>query len=110
MAKTERITDRCTQYALDVTAGRITAGELVRLACRRHLDDIEKSKAAPYRYYFDVEQSEKIISFAEELTIAEGEEQESVTASPFHGLIWGRSTGGGQRKRVTDGSGLPMCS
>ena len=73
MAKAERITDRCTQYALDVTEGRIIAGELVRLACQRHLDDIEKSKAAPYRYYFDVEQSEKIINFAEELTIAEDE-------------------------------------
>ena len=50
MTKTERITDRCTQYALDVTEGRIIAGELVRLACQRHLDDIEKSKAAPYKY------------------------------------------------------------
>lgn len=93
MTKTERITDRCTQYALDVTKGRITAGELVRLACQRHLDDIEKSKAAPYKYYFDVEQSEKIINFAEELTIAEGEEQESVTAYPFQCFILGSING-----------------
>ena len=93
MAKTERITDRCTQYALDVTEGRIIAGELVRLACQRHLDDIEKSKAAPYKYYFDVEQSEKIINFAEELTIAEGEEQESVTAYPFQCFILGSLNG-----------------
>ena len=74
------MTDRCTQYALDVVAGVIIAGEYVRLACQRHLDDLEKAKAAPYKYYFDVEKSEEIINFAEELTIAEGDEQENVTA------------------------------
>ena len=93
MAKAGHITDRCTQYALDVTEGRVTAGELVRLACQRHLDDIEKSKIAPYRYYFDVEKSEKIISFAEELTIAEGEEQENVTVYPFQCFILGSING-----------------
>lgn len=34
----------------DVLAGKIIAGDLVKLACKRHLDDIEKSKAAPYKY------------------------------------------------------------
>lgn len=43
--------DRTTQYAADVLAGKIIAGDLVKLACKRHLDDIEKSKAAPYKYY-----------------------------------------------------------
>ena len=45
MAKAGETQDRCTQYALDVVSGKITAGEYVRLACQRHLDDIEKSKA-----------------------------------------------------------------
>ena len=76
MAAGATVTDRCTQYALDVVAGVIIAGEYVRLACQRHLDDLEKAKAAPYKYYFDVEKSEEIINFAEELTIAEGDEQE----------------------------------
>ena len=87
MAKAGETQDRCTQYALDVVSGKITAGEYVRLACQRHLDDIEKSKAAPYKYYFDVEKSEEIINFAEELTIAEGEENEHVTAYPFQCFI-----------------------
>ena len=56
--------DRATQYARDVLAGKIVAGELVKAACKRHLDDIEKSKAAPYRYYFSVEESERILNFA----------------------------------------------
>lgn len=93
MAKAKHITDRCTQYAIDVVEGRTIAGELVKLACQRHLDDIEKSKAAPYRYYFDIEQSEKIINFAEELTIAEDEDQEKVTAYPFQCFILGSLNG-----------------
>ena len=51
MAAGATVTDRCTQYALDVVAGVIIAGEYVRLACQRHLDDLEKAKAAPYKYY-----------------------------------------------------------
>ncbi len=93
MRKEERITDRCTQYALDVIEGRTVAGELVRMACQRHLDDLEKSKAAPYKYYFDIEKSEEIINFAEELTIAEGEERERVTAFPFQCFILGSLNG-----------------
>ena len=93
MAKSEKITDRCTQYALDVVAGKVTAGELVKLACQRHLDDLERAKAAPYKYYFDVEKSEEIINFAEELTIAEGEENENVTAFPFQCFILGSLNG-----------------
>lgn len=93
MAKAGETQDRCTQYALDVVSGKITAGEYVRLACQRHLDDIEKSKVAPYKYYFDVEKSEEIINFAEELTIAEGEENEHVTAYPFQCFILGSLNG-----------------
>ena len=54
MAKAGETQDRCTQYALDVVAGKTPAGELVELACQRHLDDLERAKAAPYKYYFDV--------------------------------------------------------
>ena len=78
MGKKVEIIDRCTQYAVDVVEGREIAGEYVKLACQRHLDDLEKSKAAPYVYYFDVEQSERIINFAEELVIAEGDEEQPV--------------------------------
>ena len=87
------ILDRCTQYALDVVDGKITAGIFVKLACQRHLDDIEKSKQEEYKYYFDVEKSEEIINFGEELTIAEGEEHEHVTLYPFQCFILGSLNG-----------------
>lgn len=85
--------DRTTQYALDVLGGRTEAGELVKLACRRHIEDMEKSKSAPYRYYFDVEQAERIIDFAETLTIAEGEEETEVECYPFQCFILGSLNG-----------------
>lgn len=85
--------DRTTKYALDVLAGRVTAGELVKLACQRHIEDIEKSKLAPYRYHFDVEQAERIIDFAETLTIAEGEEETEVECYPFQCFILGSLNG-----------------
>lgn len=100
MGKTVEIIDRCTQYALDVIAGNEIAGDYVKMACQRHLDDMEKSKAAPYQYYFDIEKSEKIISFAEELVIAEGDEEENVTAYPFQCFILGSING--WRKKITD--------
>lgn len=68
--------NRTTQYALDVVSGKITVGELARLACQRHLDDLEKSKLAPYVYRFDEEKANRIIEFAESLQIAEGDDEE----------------------------------
>ena len=60
--------DRTTQYALDVLAGKINAGELVKLACQRHIDDMAAAEAAPYQFYFDVAQAERIISFISSLS------------------------------------------
>jgi phage terminase large subunit-like protein len=37
--------DPVTQYATEVTAGRIVAGRLVRLACARHLHDLDHAVA-----------------------------------------------------------------
>lgn len=95
--------DRTTQYAADVLAGKIVAGKLVKLACKRHLKDIERSKSDEFRYYFDEAAAERIIEFAETLTIAEGEEQCSVTAYPFQCFILGSLNGwrtkkGGHRR------------
>lgn len=90
--------DRTTQYAADVLNGKIVAGKLARLACKRHLNDIEKSKTDDFKYYFDVAAAERIIDFAETLTIAEGEEQEQVTAYAFQCFILGSLNGWRKKK------------
>ena len=103
----ESVTDRCTQYAIDVLEGRIVAGETVKMACQRHLDDLEAAKAAPFAYYFDVEASEEIINFAEELEIAEGDERQKITLYPFQCFIlgslngWRKKAGGHRRYRTS---------
>lgn len=92
--------DRVTQYALDVVEGREVAGRYVKLACQRHLDDLEKSKLAPFKYEFDLEKANHILEFAETLTIAEGEEEIPVELAGFQIFILGSLNGW-----VTKGTG-----
>ena len=53
--------DKATQYALDVVAGRIVAGELVRRACERHLRDL--ADGAERGLHWDREAAEREIAF-----------------------------------------------
>lgn len=64
--------DRVIKYALDVLEGREIAGRYVKLACQRHIDDIEKSKLAPYKYEFNIEKSLENIDFFESLRFTDG--------------------------------------
>lgn len=86
--------DRTTQYAVDVVEGRIKdVGNRVLQACERHLEDLEKQKLAPYRYYFDVEEAENIINYAENLVLAEAEEYQTVECYPYQCFILGSLNG-----------------
>lgn len=53
--------DSVTRYATDVVEGRIVAGDYVRKACQRHLDDL--IHGAERGLWFDVAQAEKDIAF-----------------------------------------------
>ena len=46
-----------------VLAGEIVAGRLVKLACKRHINDIKKSKRKNYPYKFDAELAETRLDF-----------------------------------------------
>ena len=70
--------DRATEYARKVVAGQVVAGELHRLACQRHLDDLKKQRTTDFPYYYDVDKANEIINFAETLIIAEGAEPRPV--------------------------------
>lgn len=52
--------DRATDYAREVKAGRVVAGPLVRLACKRHLEDLKRKEVR-----WDREKSERAISIFE---------------------------------------------
>lgn len=85
--------DRVTRYAEEVLSGKIVAGDSVKLACQRHLDDLEKSKLVPYRYKFDVEKANAIIDYANTLVINEGEEIVELECYPFQEFILGSLMG-----------------
>ena len=63
--------DRVTEYARKVVNREVIAGELHILACERHLKDLEKQNTAEFPYYWDVEKSERILEYAETLTVGE---------------------------------------
>lgn len=73
-------TDRVTVYAQEVVrTGRYPdtgqlAGELHILACKRHLRDLERERTEAFPYYWDAEAAERVLDYAETLTIAEGAE------------------------------------
>ena len=54
-----------TKYAHDVLSGNIVAGLYVRLACKRHIDDLAKQGTKEFPYIFDESEAQDIIDFAE---------------------------------------------
>lgn len=66
------ICDRATQYARRVVKGDVIAGELHILACKRHLNDLERQNTEDFPYYYNPAKANEIIEYAETLTIAEG--------------------------------------
>lgn len=67
------IYDRVTEYAHRVVSGKVVAGELHILACKRHLNDLTRQKSEDFPYYYDPNNALEIIDYAETLTIAEGD-------------------------------------
>ena len=65
--------DRVTEYARLVVSGVRVACQLHRLACQRHLHDLERQNTKDFPYYWDTEASERVLEYAETLTISEGE-------------------------------------
>jgi phage terminase large subunit-like protein len=76
------MTDRATEYARDVVAGRVVCGQLHRLSCQRHLDDLQRQRTEGFPYYYDPDAAGRIIGYAETLTIAEGAEPKPVRLTP----------------------------
>ncbi len=60
------------QYAKDIVSGKIVAGKLMKLACKRHLDDLGKLTFGDWPYYFDRWHGDDICDFIEKLPHVEG--------------------------------------
>ena len=77
-----RLTDKVTKYATSVVNGEVRCGQLHRLACQRHLDDLKKQRTKDFPYYWDPEAAMRAIHYAETLTIAEGNKPRQVKLIP----------------------------
>ena len=69
--------DRVTEYAKK-TIEENKMGELHILACKRHLEDLKRQGTKDFPYMWNPEFSERIIEYAETLTIGEGFEKKPV--------------------------------
>ena len=76
------ITDKVTKYAQAVVDGEVKCGQLHRLACQRHLDDLKKQRTKEFPYYWDAKAAMRAINYAETLTVAEGTEPKQVKLIP----------------------------
>ena len=82
--------DPVTQYALDVVAGRIIAGVLVRKACERHLADLANGHERGL--YFDIVQAGKDIDFYHLLHHYKGRD-DLIVLAPWQQFIVGSAFG-----------------
>ena len=83
--------DRVTEFAKANVKNKKDFGEDARLAFKRHIDDLARSKKNDpnFPYRFDEEKAEDIIELANKLTIAEGEGNAQFTCAGFQEFILG---------------------
>lgn len=73
------MTDRVTEYARAVVDGKVPyCNRFHILSCKRHLRDLERQGSPDFPYYWSVEAADRILDYAETLTIGEGFEKEPV--------------------------------
>ena len=60
------------KYVAGVISGKIPACKWVKLACKRHVSDLERAKTKAFRWKFNVKQAERICNFAEMMPHVKG--------------------------------------
>lgn len=78
-----RVQDRATLHAERVVSGQEQSCLTHRMACERHLNEIAKQGTKEFPFVWCPEKSEKILRYAEMLTIAEGAQPRPVRLHDF---------------------------
>nr|DAF05036.1 MAG TPA: Large Terminase [Caudoviricetes sp.] len=78
-----RVQDRATLHAERVVSGQEPSCLTHRMACERHLNELAKQGTEEFPYVWRPEKSEKILRYAEMLTIAEGAQPRPVRLHDF---------------------------
>lgn len=78
--------EQAHKFAKDVLAGKIPACRYVKLACQRHMDDLDASKRDAFPYWFDAKEAQSKIALIELLPFVKGEwgfKRQLVTLEPW---------------------------
>lgn len=89
---TTPLTTSILEYAESVTSGEKLAGEWVRLACERHLKDLERSASDDFPYEFDEQKAHRAIKFIQNLPHTKGKwasKRELLVLQPWQRFIVG---------------------
>lgn len=74
------------EYAQQVVKGKIVACKWVKLACKRHLDDLKASRKKAFPYYFDEDAAAKVCTFLSLMPHTKGKwarKRETITLEPW---------------------------
>lgn len=82
--------DLTTEYAIKVLNGEKMVGKKEYLACKRHVEDMQNDD---FEYYFDIKEAQKVINFANTLTIMEGVQEKPLKTRGFQNFILGSLMG-----------------
>lgn len=101
-----KYTDPVSSFAEKNLKNKKEFGEDARLAFKRHLNDLKRSKSDDFPFEFKPELAQDIIDFTNKLTIAEGDGDEQFTCTGFQEFILGSLNGWVHKKtgkrRFTD--------
>lgn len=60
----DKYRDPGTTYAFDVLDKKIQAGYMIKLACFRHLRDLQRQDTDDFPYHYDIKEADKLLKFA----------------------------------------------
>lgn len=78
------------RYAKGVVAGKIPACKWVRLAAKRHLDDLKHARDKDYPYWFDPDAGQRVCVFAQLLPHTKGKwarEKKTIRLEPWQQFV-----------------------
>lgn len=79
--------ERAEQYARDIIAKKVPANKWIKLACKRHLDDLKRAKKdKTFPYAFDAAKVERVVRFLELLPHTKGRwaaQRENIKLQPW---------------------------
>ncbi len=78
------------QYCKDIASGKIPSCDFVKLACKRHVDDLNRQDDKDFLYYFDESATILFLNFAESQVHVKGEWRgKPIKSEPWQKFVFG---------------------